>query len=184
MPVTSPTPIAVVVTFAVAVVSALVVWLTLTPRAEATALPGRDSPACLRGHWTATVPESRRVLKSMVAGQYDFKAKLYMIFDRTTFSYGTPSFVFHAPGNSLAKGRFFTLHGYTARTGRITLAAGRAHLVFEEFSVAGHSATPPPAQEYGVPGGQTPFQCRGSVLKYKLPRLSGLGWITLHRGGS
>ena len=33
-----------------------------------------------------------------------------------------------------------------------------------------------------VPGGSTPFQCRGTTLRVRLPRFASLDWITLRRG--
>jgi hypothetical protein len=40
----------------------------------------------------------------------------------------------------------------------------------------------PPTSTRRIPGGPTPFQCRGSTLKVKLPRFASLSWITLQRG--
>lgn len=154
-----------------------------THTASGRSLPGApDSPSCLRGSWVATTAESQRVLKSLVPGPYTFQAKLYMIFQDGNFQYGTTKFVFRTDV-ATAVGRFFTLHPYTARRGAVTLGRGESTIEYIRFTAGGHDAPVPPPQTTAVPGGgPTPFQCRGNTLRYKLPRRSSLGWITLHRG--
>lgn len=167
-------------------VTAGALTLALAPVAATATQAAPNSPSCLRGRWTATTGESRRVLKSMVPGPYDFRAKLYMVFDRTTFQYGTPSFTFEVPtaaGPAIAKGGLVAIAGYRATRGTVTFAAGTSTVEFAAISLGEFSVPPPPTRTQRIPGGATPFQCRGGTLKVRLPRLSSLGWITLRRGG-
>jgi hypothetical protein len=167
-------------------VAAGALTLALAPIAVTATQPAPNSPSCLRGHWTASVGESRRVLKSMVPGPYDFRAKLYMIFDRSAFQYGTPSFTFEVPtsaGPAIAKGGFVAIAGYHATRGRVTFAAGTSTVEFASISIGEITVAPPPTRTQRIPGGPTPFQCRGGTLKVKLPSRSSIGWITLRRSG-
>lgn len=168
-------------------VSLVAAIAAVSQSALARSLPGApNSPACLRGSWVATTAESERVLKSLVPGPYEFRSKLYMIFQDGAFQYGTTKFVLQSSIGGItttAVGRFFSLQPYTATRGAIRLGPGESTVEFTRLTAGGRSATPPPPKTTRLPGGgPTPFQCRGGQLKYKLPGLSSLGWITLHRG--
>jgi hypothetical protein len=115
--------------------------------------------------------------------------KLYMLFRDGAFQYGSTGLVLRNTIGDMtltARGRFFTLAPYTARPGVLTLRAGESTIEFGPMtgSKAGRSYTVPgPAPRTArVPGGSTPFQCRGATLRVRLPRFASLDWITLRRG--
>jgi hypothetical protein len=162
---------------ALALAAAFVLAATTAPARAATP----NSPSCLRGNWVASTTESRRVLRSLVPGPYEFTAKLKMIFQNGIFQYGTDSFRFNI-ADTVVKGSILVLARYTAVRGAVTIAPGTSTVTYSLVSAKGNIVSPPPEQTTRIPGGRTPFQCRGNTLKYKLPRLSSLGWITLQRG--
>ena len=150
---------------------------------------GFGSPACLRGEWGATQAETRRVIHALapVPG-LEPRGKLYMIFRNGAFQYGATSLVLKlniGDAVATARARFFTLQRYTARTGSFTTQGGESTIEYGEMTATKdgvtHSVPGPPTRTTRVPGGTTPFQCRGNVLKVRLPRFASLDWITLHR---
>ena len=173
----------------------LLLLSTLTLALLATAAPagaasGSGSPSCLRGNWVANQAETRRVLAALVpGGMFTSFGQLYMTFNDGAFQYGSTRMIFQsAVGDAtlIARARFFSLAPYTARTGLLTTQSGSSTIEYgrmtgskggRTFSVAG-----PPTKTTRIPGGSTPFQCRGATLKVRLPRFASADWITLHRG--
>jgi hypothetical protein len=84
-----------------------------------------------------------------------------------------------------ARGRFFSLHAYTATRGALSLRSGESTIEYGPMTGTRDGRTytvPGPAPTTRrVPGGTVPFQCRGSTLKVRLPRFASLDWITLRR---
>lgn len=150
---------------------------------------GFGSPACLRGEWGATEAETKRVIRALarVPG-LEPRGKLYMTFRDGVFQYGSTSLVFKmniGDAVATARARFFTLQRYTARPGAFTTQGGESTIEYGEMTATKdgvtYSVPGPPTRTTRAPGGTTPFQCRGGVLKVKLPRFASLSWITLHR---
>ena len=150
---------------------------------------GFGSPSCLRGEWGATQAETVRVIRALapVPGLTP-RGKLYMIFRTGAFQYGSTSLVFKmnlGDAVATARARFFVLQPYTARTGSFTTRGGQSTIEYGETTATRdgrtYSVPGPPTRTTNVPGGTTPFQCRGNVLKVRLPRFASLDWITLHR---
>jgi hypothetical protein len=151
---------------------------------------GFGSPRCLRGEWGATQAETNRVIRALapVPGLTP-RGKLYMIFRDGAFQYGSTDMLVKIDGGDLvmtAQARFFTLQRYTARPGALTTQRGTSTIEYgrmtatkrgQTYSVAG-----PPPKTTRIPGGTTPFQCRGNTLKVRMPRFASLNWITLARG--
>jgi hypothetical protein len=171
--------------------------LVVLPVAAATALTALASPspagfgsaACIRGNWVASQDETRRVMHALapVPG-LEPRGKLYMLFRDGAFQYGSTSLVLTqqiGDATMTARARFFTLQPYTARSGVLTTRRGESTIEYGEMSATKdgrtYSVPGPPARTRSVPGGRTPFQCRGSTLKMRLPRFASLDWITLHR---
>jgi hypothetical protein len=150
---------------------------------------GYGSPACLRGEWGASQAETRRVIRALVAVPgLTPRGKLYMVFRDGAFQYGSTSLVLKVNvGDAVAtaRARFFTLQPYTARVGLLTTRGGETTIEYGEMSATKdgrtYSVPGPPTRTTRVPGGSTPFQCRGDTLKLRLPRFASLNWITLHR---
>ena len=150
---------------------------------------GFGSPACLRGEWSATQAETKRVIRALAAVPgLEPRGKLYMVFRDGAFQYGSTALVFKMQiGDAVAtaRARFFTLQRYTARPGSFTTQGGESTIEYGEMSATKDGVTytvaGPPTRTTRAPGGTTPFQCRGNVLKVKLPRFAALSWITLHR---
>jgi hypothetical protein len=163
---------------------------TLALQAGAAPSPaGFGSPGCLRGHWVSTQTETKRVMRALapVPG-LEPRGKLYMQFRDGMFQYGTTSLVMTMPvGDAVAtsRARFFTLQPYTARRGSFTTGRGESTIEYGPMSATKGGRTytvpGPPSRTRSVPGGTTPFQCRGGLLKVRLPRFASLNWITLHR---
>lgn len=155
----------------------------------AASTPGSGSPSCLRGNWVADRAETQRVMRALIpTGGFEVNGKLYMLFRDGAFQYGSTGIVLRntiGDVTLIARGRFFTLAPYTARPGLLTLRAGESTMEYGPMtgSKGGRTYTVPgPApRTTRVPGGSTPFQCRGSTLKVRLPRFAGLDWITLRR---
>jgi hypothetical protein len=161
----------------------------LTVGAAPSPSPGFGSASCLRGQWGASQAETKRVLRALapVPG-LEPTGKLYMIFRGGTFQYGTTSLVLKmdlGDATLTARARFFTLQRYTANAGTFTTRGGESTIEYgpmtgmkdgRTYTVAG-----PPTRTTRVPGGTTPFQCRGNTLKVRLPRFASLDWITLQR---
>jgi hypothetical protein len=119
----------------------------------------------------------------------DPRGKLYMQFRNGMFQYGSTSLVMTMPvGDAVAtaSARFFTLARYTARNGSLTTSRGRTTIEYGPMSATKGGQTytvpGPPSKTTSTPGGATPFQCRGSTLRVRLPRFASLNWITLQRG--
>lgn len=157
--------------------------------AMAASSPGFGPASCLRGNWVAGQDETRRVMRALVpGGPFQVNGKLYMLFRDGAFQYGSTGLVLESTFGDVtltARGRFFTLAAYTARPGVLTLRAGESTIEYGPMTgtKAGRSYTVPgPApRTTRVPGGSTPFRCRGSTLKVRLPRFASLDWITLRR---
>jgi hypothetical protein len=159
---------------------------------QASAAPspaGFGSARCLQGNWVASQAETKRVMRALVpVPGLDPRGKLYMIFRDGAFQYGSTYLVVTMPvGDAIAtaRARFFTLQPYTARTGAFTTRRGESTLEYGPMSATKDGRTytvpGPPTRTTSVPGGTTPFQCRGGTLKVRMPRFASLNWITLHR---
>jgi hypothetical protein len=154
------------------------------------ASPGSGSPSCLRGSWVASTAETRRVMRALVpGGLFTSYGRLYMTFRSGAFQYGSTGLVLQSnvgDARMTARARFFTLAPYTARPGVLTLRAGQTSIEYGPMSASSGGRTftvaGPPNRTSSTPGGSTPFQCRGSTLKLRLPRFATLDWITLRRG--
>jgi hypothetical protein len=150
---------------------------------------GSGTPGCLRGDWVASDAETKRVIRALAPVEgLEPRGKLYMIFRDGTFQYGSTSLVFKLQiGDAVAtaRARFFTLQRYTARAGSFTTRRGQSTIEYGEMTATKDGRTytvaGPPTRTTSVPGGTTPFQCRGATLKVRLPRFASLDWITLHR---
>ena len=166
------------------------VLASLAAAAPAGAATGSGSPSCLRGNWVASQGETRRVLAALVpGGLFTSYGQLYMTFSRGAFQYGSTRMILESTigdATLTARARFFSLAPYTARTGLLTTQRGESTIEYgrmtgskdgRTYSVAG-----PPTRTTRIPGGSTPFQCRGSTLKVRLPRFASANWITLQRG--
>jgi hypothetical protein len=177
---------------------AFLATLVVVPAAAALAISalaapspaGFGSPSCLRGNWVASQAETRRVIHALarVPG-LEPRGRLYMIFRDGAFQYGSTSLVFTqqiGDATMTARARFFSLQRYTARPGVLTTRRGESTIEFGPMSATKDGRTytvpGPPAKTTSIPGGSTPFQCRGSTLRVRLPRFASLDWITLHRG--
>lgn len=176
------------------VLAALVlVPVVVTTAAVAAPTPspsGFGSASCLRGHWVANQAETKRVMRALapVPG-LEPRGKLYMQFRDGMFQYGSTSLVMTVPvGDAVAtaRARFFSLARYTARTGAFTTTRGESTIEYGPMSATKDGRTytvpGPPTRTTSIPGGTTPFQCRGSTLRVRLPRIASLDWITLQRG--
>lgn len=176
---------------------ALLAVLVVVPVVAATALTALAAPSpagfgsagCIRGHWVANQAETRRVMRALapVPG-LESRGRLYMIFRDGLFQYGSTALVLtQSIGDATltARARFFSLQPYTARSGVLTTRRGESTIEYGPMSgtKGGRTYTVPgpPARTSSIPGGRTPFQCRGSTLKVRLPRFASLDWITLHR---
>jgi hypothetical protein len=116
------------------------------------------------------------------------RGRLYMLFRDGLFQYGSTSLVLTqelGDATLTARARFFSLQPYTARSGVLTTRRGESTIEYgpmsgtkdgRTYTVAG-----PPTRTTSIPGDSTPFQCRGSTLKVRLPRFASVNWITLHR---
>jgi hypothetical protein len=150
---------------------------------------GFGSPRCLRGEWGATQAETKRVLRALApVPNLEPRGKLYMIFRNGRFQYGSTSLVLKLDlGDAVAtaQARFFTLQPYTARVGSFTTRGGQSTIEYGEMTATKNGQTysvpGPPTRTTRVPGGTTPFQCRGNTLRVRLPRFASLNWITLRR---
>ena len=179
-------PLAVLAVLAVVVTRLFAVVGTAT----AASSPGSGSPSCLRGNWVATQGETRRVMRALVpGGLFTSYGRLYMTFRGGAFQYGSTGLVLETnlgDATMTARARFFTLAPYTARAGLLTIAGGRVDdrvRADERDEGRTHVHRPGPADADDLdPGGSTPFQCRGSTLRVRLPRVAALDWITLRRG--
>jgi hypothetical protein len=148
-----------------------------------------SSPTCLRGEWHASHAETKRVLRALVpVDGIEPRGKLYMIFRNGTFQYGSTSLVLKIDlGDAVAtaRARFFTLQRYSARAGSFTTTGGTSTIEYGQMTATSkgktHTVDGPPPKTTRIPGGSTPFQCRGNTLKVRLPRFASLGWITLQR---
>jgi len=176
---------------------ALFAVLVVVPVAAATAITALGAPSaagfgsasCIRGHWVATQAETRRVVHALapVPG-LEPRGRLYMVFRDGAFQYGSTALVLTqqiGDATLTARARFFTLQPYTARSGVLTTRRGESTIEYGPMSATKDGRTytvpGPPTRTTSVPGGSTPFQCRGSTLKVRLPRFASLNWITLHR---
>jgi hypothetical protein len=172
--------------------------LSMVPLVAATAAVAAPAPSpsgfgsanCLRGHWVANQAETKRVMRALapVPG-LEPRGKLYMRFRDGMFQYGSTSLVMTMPiGDAVAtaRARFFSLARYTARTGSFTTTRGETTIEYGPMSATkdGRTVTVPgpSTRTTSIPGGTTPFQCRGSTLRVRLPRFASLNWITLQRG--
>ena len=167
-----------------------VVATTAAVAAPAPSPSGFGSAACLRGHWVANQAETKRVMRALapVPG-LEPRGKLYMQFRDGMFQYGSTSLVMTMPiGDAVAtaRARFFSLARYTARTGAFTTTRGQSTIEYGPMSATKDGRTytvpGPPTRTTSIPGGTTPFQCRGGTLRVRLPRFASLNWITLQRG--
>ena len=167
-----------------------VVAATTALAAPAPSPSGSGSANCIRGHWVANQAETKRVLRALapVPG-LEPTGKLYMQFRDGMFQYGSTSLVMKMDiGDAVAtaRARFFTLARYTARNGSLTTGRGQSTIEYGPMSATkdGRTVTVPgpPTRTTSVPGGTTPFQCRGNTLKVRLHRFASLNWITLQRG--
>jgi hypothetical protein len=171
--------------------------LVVVPVVAATAIAapapspsGFGSANCIRGHWVANQAETKRVMRALVpVPGLDPRGKLYMQFRGGMFQYGSTSLVMTMDmGDSVAtsSARFFSLARYTARTGSFTTSRGQSTIEYGPMSVTKRGKTytvaGPPSKTTAIPGGTTPFQCRGSTLRVRMPRFASLNWITLQRG--
>lgn len=169
---------------------AVVLALALSAPASGASSPGSGSAACLRGNWVASTAETRRVMRALVpGGLFTSYGRLYMIFRDGAFQYGSTGLVLESnvgDARMTARARFFTLAPYTARTGLLTLRAGQTTIEYGPMSATAggrsYTVAGPPNRTSSTPGGTTPFQCRGSTLRVRLPRFAALDWITLRRG--
>ena len=151
--------------------------------------PGFGTPSCLRGNWVVNPAETRRVMRALIpTGGFEVNGKLYMLFRGGAFQYGSTSLVIrNTIGDAplIARGRFFSLHAYTATRGSLALRPGESTIEYGPMTGSKDGRTytvPGPApRTTRVPGGTVPFQCRGSTLKVRLPRFASLDWITLRR---
>jgi hypothetical protein len=172
-----------------ALVAVAAVLHVAMPASAATA-PGSGSPSCLRGNWVASQAETRRVLRALVpGGLFTSYGRLYMTFRGGAFQYGSTGLVLESNlGDAVltARARFFSLAPYTARPGLLTLRAGESTIEYGPMSGTKDGRTytvpGPPSRTTPIPGGSTPYQCRGSTLKVRLPRFASLNWVTLQRG--
>lgn len=152
--------------------------------------PGFGSPRCLRGHWVANQAETERVVHAMVPVEgMTVRSKLYMQFVDGMFQYGTTRMRLRLDFGSqsaTAEARFYSFAPYTARPGVFTTSNGESHIEYGKMTATKDGKTyttnGPEPKTRPIPGGSTPFQCRGNTLKVKLPRFASLSWITLHRG--
>jgi hypothetical protein len=150
---------------------------------------GSGTPACLRGEWGASQSETKRVLRALVpVDGLEPRGKLFMIFRNGNFQYGSTSLVLKIDlGDAVAtaRARFFVLQPYTARRGSFTTRGGESTIEYDEMTATKdgrtYSVPGPPTRTTRVPGGTTPFQCRGNTLKVRLPRVASLNWVTLQR---
>jgi hypothetical protein len=164
--------------------------LSFVAAAQPASGPGFGTPACLRGSWVANQAETNRVMRALVPNfPAEVRGRLYMIFRDGMFQYGSRQIVFKATfGNRgfIARGVFFTLAPYTAQRGVFTTRAGTVTTEWGKLTGIkdgkAHTVDGPPSSTQRIPGGSTPFQCRGNTLKVKLPRFASLSWITLTRG--
>lgn len=151
---------------------------------------GAGTPACLLGAWVANQAETNRVMHALVPVEgMVAKGRLYMLFRDGAFQYGsryielTNTF---GDVRMIARARFFSLAAYTARRGSFTTRSGESTIEYGKMTGMKdgkvYTVDGPPTRTRRIPGGTTPFQCRGSTLKVKLPRFASLDWITLHRG--
>jgi hypothetical protein len=171
--------------------STVAVVTTIVGAASAASSPaGFGTAACLRGSWVANQAETNRVMRALVPVEgMVAKGRLYMLFRDGAFQYGTRYLeLTNTIGDVrfIARSRFFTLAGYTARRGSFTTRAGESTIEYGKMTGMKdgkvYTVDGPPSRTTRVPGGMTPFQCRGSTLKVKLPRFASLDWITLQRG--
>lgn len=168
----------------------LVVAAAIVGGASAASGPGYGSPACLSGNWVGTRAETDRVTRALIPNfPGDVRGRLYMIFRDGAFQYGSRQLVYTVSGGEttlIARGRFFTLAPYTASRGVFTTEDGESTTEWGKLTGIKRGKTytvnGPPTKTIPVPGGSTPFRCRGSTLQVKLPRFASLGWITLQRG--
>jgi len=173
-----------------AVLVMLVTAFAVSGTVTAASSPGSGSPSCLRGNWVATQGETRRVMRALVpGGLFTSYGRLYMTFRGGAFQYGSTGLVLESSigdATLTARARFFTLAPYTARTGLLTFRAGESTIEYGPMSGTKDGRTytvpGPPTRTTSTPGGSTPFQCRGSTLRVRLPRVASLDWITLRRG--
>lgn len=165
--------------------------MTVVGAAAAASTPaGFGTAACLRGNWVASQAETNRVMHALVpVDGMAAKGRLYMTFHDGAFQYGSTHLeIANTFGNRrlIMRARFFTLAAYTARRGSFTTSAGESTTEYGKMTGIkngkAYTVDGPPTKTTGVPGGTTPFQCRGSTLKVRLPRFASLDWITLHRG--
>ena len=117
------------------------------------------------------------------------RGKLYMQFRDGMFQYGSTSLAMTMQiGDAVAtaRARFFSLARYTARNGSLTTTRGQSTIEYGPMSATKDGRTytvpGPPSRTTSIPGGTTPFQCRGNTLRVRLPRIASLDWITLQRG--
>ena len=170
--------------------AALTASLVLSLPATAASTPGSGTPSCLRGNWVAGQAETRRVMRALVPGDlFTSYGRLYMVFRNGAFQYGSTGIVLESnigDARLTARARFFTLAPYSARTGLMTLRPGESTIEYGPMSGTKDGRTytvpGPPTRTTPVPGGATPFQCRGATLRVRLPRFAALDWITLRRG--
>lgn len=169
----------------------LVLTGTVAGAAAAASTPaGFGTAACLRGKWVASQAETNRVMHALVpVGGMAAKGRLYMTFHDGAFQYGSTHIELtntFGDRRLIMRARFFTLAAYTARRGSFTTSAGESTTEYGKMTGIkdgkAYTVDGPPTKTTRIPGGTTPFQCRGSSLKVKLPRFASLDWITLHRG--
>ena len=122
-------------------------------------------------------------------GLFTSYGRLYMSFRDGAFQYGSTGLVLSSnvgDATMTARARFFSLAPYTARPGLLVLRPGESTIEYGPMTAtkAGrtYSVSGPPTRTTPIPGGTTPFQCRGSTLRVRLPRFASLSWITLQRG--
>jgi hypothetical protein len=170
---------------------AVVVSLAVSAPASGASSPGFGPPSCLRGNWVASQAETRRVLRALVggAGLFTSYGRLYMTFRAGAFQYGSTGLVLTSnvgDATMTARARFFSLAPYTARPGVLVLRAGESTIEYGPMTASKggrtYSVSGPPSRTTSLPGGATPFQCRGSTLRVRMPRFASLNWITLQRG--
>ncbi len=174
----------------VATLLALLASLVVPVTATAASSPGSGVPSCLRGNWVASQGETRRVMRALVpGGLFTSYGRLYMVFRDGAFQYGSTGLVLESNiGDAVltARARFFSLAPYTARTGQLTTRAGESTIEYGPMSGTKdgrtHTVAGPPTRTTRIPGGTTPFQCRGNALKVQMPRFAALNWVTLTRG--
>ena len=169
---------------------AVVVSLAVSAPAPGASSPGSGSASCLRGNWVASSAETRRVMRALVpGGLFTSYGRLYMSFRDGAFQYGSTGLVLTSnvgDATMTARARFFSLAPYTARPGLLVLRPGESTIEYGPMTAtkAGrtYSVSGPPTRTTPIPGGTTPFQCRGSTLRVRLPRFATMSWITLQRG--